>query len=84
MFNVIFMFILMKENDIVEVMVLRLSDFLCYLLDNDFIKKVFLGQEIKVLCLYLEIEKVWFGECLEVIWDIEDDCEDVMVFSMIL
>ena len=82
--NAISTLILMKENDTAEAMVSRLSDFLRYSLDNDPIKKVPLGQEIKALRLYLEIEKVRFGERLEVTWDIEDDCEDAMVPSMIL
>ena len=64
--NAISTLILMKENDTAEAMVSRLSDFLRYSLDNDPIKKVPLGQEIKALRLYLEIEKVRFGERLEV------------------
>ncbi|MFS1704104.1 sensor histidine kinase, partial [Alteromonas sp. AMM-1] len=82
--NAISTLILMKENDTAEAMVSRLSDFLRYSLDNDPIKKVPLGQEIKALRLYLEIEKVRFGERLEVTWDIEEDCENAMVPSMIL
>ena len=54
--NAISTLILLKENDTAEAMVSRLSDFLRYSLDNDPIKRVPLGQEIKALRLYLEIE----------------------------
>lgn len=82
--NAISTLILMKSNETAEAMVSRLSDFLRYSLDNDPIKKVELGQEINALSLYLEIEKVRFGDRLEVIWDIEADCEIAKVPSMIL
>lgn len=82
--NAISTLILMKENDTAEGMVSRLSDFLRYSLDNDPIKKVPLGQEIKALRLYLEIEKVRFDDRLEVIWDIDNECEGALVPSMIL
>ncbi|WP_218311065.1 sensor histidine kinase [Alteromonas antoniana] len=82
--NAISTLILLKENDTAEAMVSRLSDFLRYSLDNDPIKKVPLGQEIKALRLYLEIERVRFDDRLEVTWDIDDSCESALVPSMIL
>ena len=65
-------------------MLSRLSDFLRYSLDNDPIKKIHLGQEIKALRLYLEIEKVRFDDRLDVVWNIDEDCESALVPSMIL
>ncbi|MCW8092229.1 sensor histidine kinase [Alteromonas sp. ASW11-130] len=82
--NAISTLILLKENDSAETMVSRLSDFLRYSLDNDPIKRVPLGQEIKALRLYLEIEKVRFDDRLDVGWDIESNCEAALVPSMIL
>ncbi len=82
--NAISTLILLKENDSAETMVSRLSDFLRYSLDNDPIKRVPLGQEIKALRLYLEIEKVRFDDRLDVGWDIEPNCEAALVPSMIL
>ncbi|MCW8108507.1 histidine kinase [Alteromonas ponticola] len=82
--NAISTLILLKENDSAETMVSRLSDFLRYSLDNDPIKRVPLGQEIKALRLYLEIEKVRFDDRLDVGWDIEQNCEAALVPSMIL
>ena len=82
--NAISTLILLKENDTAEAMVSKLSNFLRYSLDNDPIKRVPLGQEIKALRLYLEIEKVRFDDRLEVIWDIDTKCESALVPSMIL
>ncbi|MCU7554211.1 histidine kinase [Alteromonas sp. ASW11-19] len=82
--NAISTLVLLKENDTAEAMVSRLSDFLRYSLDNDPIKKVPLGQEIKALRLYLEIERVRFDDRLDVSWDIDDSCEYALVPSMIL
>lgn len=82
--NAISTLVLLKENKTAEAMVSRLSDFLRYSLDNDPIKRVPLGQEIKALRLYLEIEKVRFDDRLEVNWDIQSECESALVPSMIL
>ena len=82
--NAISTLVLLKENDTAEAMVSRLSDFLRYSLDNDPIKRVPLGQETKALRLYLEIEKVRFDDRLEVVWNIDEECENALVPSMIL
>ena len=82
--NAISTLVLMKENKTAEKMVSRLSEFLRYSLDNDPIKKVPLGQEIKVLHLYLEIEKVRFDERLTVTWDVNERCEQALVPSLLL
>jgi LytS/YehU family sensor histidine kinase len=82
--NAISTLILMKENKTAEAMVNRLSDFLRYSLDKDPIRRVPLIQEIKVLELYLEIEKVRFEERLTVVWDIDEKTKDALVPSLIL
>ncbi len=82
--NAISTLVLLKENKTAEAMVSRLSDFLRYSLDNDPIKRVPLGQETKALRLYLEIEKVRFDDRLDVVWDIQPECESALVPSMIL
>lgn len=82
--NAISTLVLLKENDTAEAMVSRLSDFLRYSLDNDPIKRVPLEQEIKALRLYLEIEKVRFDDRLEVKWDIDENCFNAHVPSMLL
>lgn len=82
--NAISTLVLMKENKVAEKMVSRLSDFLRYSLDNDPIKKVPLGEEIKALRLYLEIEKVRFDDRLHVNWDVNEQCQRALVPSLLL
>lgn len=62
----------------------RLSDFLRYTLDNDPMKEVSLGSELRAIDLYLEIEKVRFGDRLIVIKEIEPEARDALVPSLIL
>ena len=60
--NAISTLILDGANDTANLAVSRLSDFLRYTLDNDPMKRVTLGSELGALDLYLEIEKVRFGD----------------------
>ncbi len=82
--NAISTLILVKDNDIANGMVTKLSEFLRYSLDKDPMKKVTLDNEIHALQLYLDIEKVRFEERLQVEIDIPQDCKDALVPSMIL
>lgn len=82
--NAISTLILIKENDTANKMVTKLSDFLRYSLDKDPINQVPLKQEIKVLKLYLEIEKVRFQERLEVLWQVDEQAQQALVPSMLL
>ncbi len=82
--NAISTLVLMNENKTAEKMVTRLSEFLRFSLDNDPIKKVPLGQEIKALSLYLEIEKVRFDDRLTVNIDIAESCNKALLPSLLL
>lgn len=82
--NAISTLILVKDNDIANGMVTKLSDFLRYTLDQDPMKKVTLENEIQVLTLYLDIEKVRFEERLSVKFIIDENCKYALVPSMIL
>lgn len=82
--NAISTLILVNENKLAETMVSRLSDFLRYSLDTDPIKRVPLGQEIKSLRLYLDIEKVRFEDRLSIHWSVAPNCESALVPSLIL
>ena len=62
----------------------RLSDFLRYTLDQDPMKKVTLRQEVDALKLYLEIEKLRFGDRLQLEFDIEDAATRALVPSLLL
>ncbi|WP_371189485.1 sensor histidine kinase [Thalassotalea maritima] len=81
--NAISTLILVKENDNANKMVTRLSEFLRYSLDMDPMKKVTLAQEIKALQLYLDIEKVRFEDRLQLKFEIQANCQDALVPSMV-
>ena len=82
--NAISTLILDRDNETANLAVTRLSDFLRYSLDNDPMKRVTLRQELEALDLYLEIEKVRFGERLTVQREIETRALDGLVPSLIL
>ncbi|MDX1517399.1 MAG: histidine kinase [Woeseiaceae bacterium] len=82
--NAISTLILDGANKTANQAVSRLSDFLRYTLDNDPMKRVTLGSELDALDLYLEIEKVRFGDRLVVARDVEDAALDALVPSLIL
>ena len=70
--NAISTLILDGANKTANQAVSRLSDFLRYTLDNDPMSRVTLGSELDALDLYLEIEKVRFGDRLIIEKDIDD------------
>lgn len=82
--NAVSTLILEKDNDLANKMITRLSSFLRYSLDNDPMQKVSLIQELEALKLYLDIEKVRFGERLQLVFDIEEDAETGLIPSMLL
>lgn len=82
--NAISTLILDGANDTANKSVSRLSDFLRYTLDNDPLSRVTLGSELDALDLYLEIEKVRFGDRLIVEKLIESPAENALVPSLIL
>jgi two-component system LytT family sensor kinase len=82
--NAISTLILDNSNETANLAVSRLSDFLRYTLDNDPMKMVTLGSELQALDLYLEIEKVRFGDRLVVKKEIEEAGLNALVPSLIL
>tara|TARA_R110002096_G_scaffold154_15_gene836 strand:+ start:3409 stop:4482 length:1074 start_codon:yes stop_codon:yes gene_type:complete len=82
--NAISTLILDGANDTANKAVSRLSDFLRYTLDNDPMSRVTLGSELDALDLYLEIEKVRFGDRLIIEKNIESPAESALVPSLIL
>ena len=82
--NAISTLILDGANDTANKAVSRLSDFLRYTLDNDPMKRVTLGSELSAIDLYLEIEKVRFGDRLIIEKSIEAKAQDALVPSLIL
>ena len=65
-------------------MLIRLSTFLRFSLDNDPEKKIRLYEELKALMLYLEIEKTRFEDRLTVEFEIDPQAEALLVPSLLL
>jgi LytS/YehU family sensor histidine kinase len=82
--NAISTLILDGANRTANEAVTRLSDFLRYTLDNDPMSRVTLGSEMDALDLYLEIEKVRFGDRLIIEREIDAKAEIALVPSLIL
>ena len=82
--NAISTLILDGANESANQAVSRLSDFLRYTLDNDPMKRVTLGSELGAIDLYLEIEKVRFGERLVIEKSVASRAENALVPSLIL
>jgi two-component system, LytTR family, sensor kinase len=82
--NAISTMILDGARDSANLAIGRLSDFLRYTLDNDPMKRVTLGSELGALDLYLEIEKVRFGDRLTIHREVEPSALQALVPSLIL
>jgi sensor histidine kinase YesM len=73
-----------KESDKAHEMIVLLSQFLRYSLDNDPIQKISLRQEIDAVKQYLKIERTRFGNRLKLHFDVPSSCESIDVPSLIL
>jgi len=82
--NAISTLILVKENELANRMMSKLSLFLRFSLDNEPIKKIPLARELDALMLYLDIEKVRFDDRLQVRIDVDDVAKQALVPSLIL
>lgn len=82
--NAVSTLIMVKENDVANRMVTKLSQFLRFSLDNDPIKKISLQREVEAMMLYLEIEKVRFDERLDIQLQISETAGQGLVPSLLL
>lgn len=82
--NAISTLILDKRNAVANSAVTGLSEFLRYTLDQDPMKRVSVAQEIDALNLYLDIEKLRFGERLMLSYRIEPVVMQALIPSLVL
>ncbi len=82
--NAISTLVAIESKEKAKGMLVRLSTFLRFSLDNDPEKKIPLREEIKACMLYLEIEKMRFEDRLSISFKIEPEAEDLFVPSLIL
>ena len=82
--NAISSLVTLKEADKANAMLVQLSKFLRYSLDNGGDINVPLQQEVEALQLYLKIEQARFADRLTVIIDVDDSVSRVEVPSLLL
>ncbi|MBL4821357.1 MAG: histidine kinase [Gammaproteobacteria bacterium] len=82
--NAISTLVLQKATVPANEMLIKLSKFLRYSLDNSPLDQVSLAHEIETSNLYLDIEKVRFGERMKLEISIADAAQQALVPSLIL
>src|SRR6202034_1995812 len=82
--NAISTLILDNQNRIANHAVTRLAEFLRYTLDQDPMKKVTLRKEMESLDLYLNTERLRFGERLRLEYAIEESALEALLPSLLL
>lgn len=82
--NAISTLVMAQANDKANEMLTKLSKFLRYSLDHSPLDRVSLLHELDTSRLYLDIEKVRFGERLRLIFEISADAESALVPTMLL
>jgi LytS/YehU family sensor histidine kinase len=82
--NAISTLILDNRNQVANSAVTGLSEFLRYTLDQDPMKKVTVAQEVDALNLYLNIEKMRFGQRLTLEFAIDDNASTMLMPSLLL
>lgn len=82
--NAISALVQIKQSTKANSMIVQLSQFLRYSLDNDPIQMVSLQQELDALKLYLNIEQTRFGDRLTLNFDIQPECDHIPIPSLIL
>jgi two-component system LytT family sensor kinase len=82
--NAISTLILDNRNSTANSAVTGLSEFLRYTLDQDPMKKVTVAQEVDALNLYLNIEKMRFGERLKLEYAIDAAASTMLMPSLLL
>ena len=81
--NAISTLILENDSNAANKCIARLSEFLRYTLDTDAMRRVTLDRELETLDLYLEIEKVRFGDRLRLELDIQGAARRCLVPNLI-
>jgi two-component system, LytTR family, sensor kinase len=82
--NAISTLILDQRNTTANSAVTGLSEFLRYTLDQDPMKRVTVAQEVEALNLYLDIEKLRFGQRLTLIYRIDPLAMPALIPSLVL
>lgn len=82
--NAISTLVLSRATEQANEMLTKLSKFLRYSLDHSPLDRVSLAHELETSQLYLDIEKVRFGERLKLEFEIDQEAEKALVPTMLL
>lgn len=82
--NAISSLVQLNESQKAQRMIVQLSQFLRYSLDNNPDIKIALEYEVNALMLYLEIEKTRFGDRLQLDFQIDEEAKSAGVPSLLL
>ena len=82
--NAIAALIDMKDPGRAREMIVGLSQFMRYSLDNDLVTKVSVEEELRALRLYLDIEQARFDERLRVAFDVDERALPARIPSLLL
>ncbi len=82
--NAISTLVLDKSVSEANQMLTKLSSFLRYTLVDQPTQRVTLDQELRSLSLYLDIERVRFGERLQIDYDVEERVKNALVPSLLM
>jgi hypothetical protein len=82
--NAISTLILDQDTKLANDMVMRLSRFLRYSLDNDPMQRVTVAEEVDALKLYLDIEQVRFGDRLTLHFHVDQGAANALIPSLLL
>lgn len=73
-----------QKSDLLEPSLLRLSDLLRYMLYDSAQPKISIASEIENIENYVALQKLRFGEDMQVTMNIENNCPDCLVEPMLL
>lgn len=73
-----------NEAERAQKMIIQLSQFLRYSLDNNPEMKITLEREVDALSRYLEIEKTRFGDRLQMNIEVKPECNQALIPSLLL
>jgi len=82
--NAISALVVSRSSANANTMIMQLSNFLRYSLENDPIKRVTLEEEVRALRLYLDIEKTRFADRLELEFDVDPAAHGIKIPSLLL
>jgi signal transduction histidine kinase len=82
--NAISALVVSRSSANANTMIMQLSNFLRYSLENDPIKRVTLEEEVRAVRLYLDIEKTRFADRLELEFDVDPAAHGIKIPSLLL